>query len=230
MSLPLLCPHCRHKFDLEQAFQEVDGCKFMEVLTRLPPRLVRPLYNYIKLFAPEKHVLTWTKALKLALELEPMIKEGQIKRNGQVFVIPQVVWADAMTYLVENPPATLTKPLKSNGYLFTVLIAKAEQAVINQAEQKTAERQAVAQKLEATKQSQAKAEQQAKEKAPVDPEFKKKVLEMLSTAKKATAMTPEQQAEHQRRIQAMKESFSPEEKKKMEAMRAERAAVDPLQP
>ena len=213
----LLCPHCRSKFELEQAFQEVDGRKFVELLTSLPPATVRPLYNYIQLFTPEKHALTWTKALKLAIELAPMIKEQAIKRNGKAVAVSIAVWVDALTYLVETPPATLTKPLKSNGYLFTVLIAKAEQAVVAAAEKKLAVRQSEEIAIANAKRSQEKADKERQEKAPMNPEFKKQVMSMLAAAKTAV-LTPEQKAEQLRKYEEMKAGLSAEDQEKIRTL------------
>lgn len=133
-NLQIPCPACGALFDLEQALDSVDGKRFVDLLTSMPPALIRPLYNYLKLFKPAKQVLSWARALKLLQELAPMIKAAQIKRNGVMYVIPQAHWEQVLTELVRNRPATLTLPLKSHGYLLSILAGQADkQAAIQEA-------------------------------------------------------------------------------------------------
>lgn len=234
--MELLCPHCRHKFELEQAFQEVDGRKYVNLLTTIPPTLIRPLHNYVQLFTPAKQAMTWTKALRVLKELVPMIKEGQVKCNKATYTTPVKVWVAALTYLVETPPASLTLPLKGNGYLLSVLVAQAEKAQIVEAEQKEAakqaEKDAANRALDAAKQAQAKALAKDQEvpkqvrPSPIPPEWAAKLKGMLNEAG-ANPLTPEQKAEHQRKlkqqIETAKANMSPEELEKLEAFRRERA-------
>lgn len=113
-------------FDLEMAMDSVDGKQFVELLTSLPPTAIRPVFNYLKLFKPKKQVLSWAKALKLLNELAPMIKAARIKRNGMDYVIPLAHWERVLMDLVYDRPTSLAMPLKSHGYLLTILAAQAE--------------------------------------------------------------------------------------------------------
>lgn len=233
--LPLVCPHCRHKFDLEQACQEVDGRKFIELLTGLPPALIRPLFNYCKLFTPEKQAMTWTKALKIVKELVPLMKDEQVTRNKVTYDVPIQVWLAAFSYLTETPPTSLTLPLKGNGYLLSVLVAQAEKTKVLEAEQKEAAKQAEKaageRSIEAAKQKVAQREQPPVQKpAPIPPEWAAQVRGMLVAASNAPPLTAEQKAEHLARIKQqaedLKKTMSAEELEKHEAQRNENAWAD----
>ncbi|NOR69996.1 MAG: hypothetical protein GQ532_09950 [Methylomarinum sp.] len=131
----IVCPSCDQVFNLEQAWEDVAGRQFIELMTSLPSNIVRPFYSYLKLFKPEKQVLRWTKVLKLTQELAPMIKDCQVKRNGIVYVVPYLQWEQALTSLVQNKPPSLQLPLTKNAYLLTMLANQSEKvAAIKEAE------------------------------------------------------------------------------------------------
>lgn len=123
----VLCPHCGNRFDLLDALNHADARRFIELLTQLPPDVIRPYYSYLKLFKPAKQALRWSKVLKLTEELAPMIKDATIKRNGILYRVPTQQWAQVLTDLAEQPPKTLTLPLDGHGYLLSILANQAEQ-------------------------------------------------------------------------------------------------------
>lgn len=237
----LLCPHCRHKFELEQAFQEVDGRKYVELLTGLPPTLVRPVHNYIQLHTPAKQALTWTKALNQLKELAPLIKEGAITRNKVTYSVPVSVWLSALTYLTDTPPATLTLPLKNNGYLLTVLVAQAEKAVTDKEEQAAQAKQAekdyanrkVAETVRSVGNAHTATEPAKPKEAPINPEWRKQFLGMMHNATNAPPLTDEQKAEQAKKLAVLKAQakqkeaeLSPEQQARLAQQRAERRAFD----
>lgn len=124
----VLCPACGALFDLEQAWDDVDGRRFVQLLTELPPAVIRPFYNYLKLFKPVKQSLRWHKVLSLAQELAPMINRAVIKRNGIDYAVPVPMWVEALGGLVRNRPENLSLPLKGHGYLLTILANQVEKA------------------------------------------------------------------------------------------------------
>jgi hypothetical protein len=243
MSIPalLVCPNCRFKFELEQAIQEVEGRQFVELLTSLPPPVQRPLYNYTKLFTPEKHAMSWNKSLKVTKELAPMIKDAKIERNKVTYAAPVPVWVAALSYLVETPPATLTLPLKGNGYLLTILVAQAEKAVADAAEQHAAARQserayanrAVAETVKQVQSHKVEAGKQSQEDKPklppIDPEWKKQLFGMMAGAARQE-MTAEQKAENLRKLEKLKAeaaaTMSDAEKERIEQMRRDKRAFE----
>lgn len=135
------CPLCGHVFDLEQAWDDADGRRFVELLTQLPAPAVRPFYNYLKLFKPAHQSLRWNKVLKLAQELAPMIHAAKITRNGIDYVVPVAHWVQVMDDLVRNRPKGLALPLKGHGYLLSILANQADkQAAIQEAEREQQKR------------------------------------------------------------------------------------------
>ena len=122
------CPHCSNAFDLTQGWEDQDARRFIDLLTQLPPKAVRPTFKYLTTcFKPKAQALRWSKLLKLAQELVPMIKDAQIKRNGTRYVVPLEQWISKLQELVESPPPNLALPLKSHAYLLSILANQAEQ-------------------------------------------------------------------------------------------------------
>jgi len=130
--LTVSCPECGAHFSLQHAMENADGRRFIGLLSEVQPMIVRPLIRYLTLFKPVKQGMRWSRMYTLALELVPMIKEAQVKHNGTSYVVPPQKWADTMLDLVENMPATLRLPLKSHGYLITILAGDAESAAAKQ--------------------------------------------------------------------------------------------------
>ncbi len=127
-SCPLTCPECGAEFGLTQAMQDRDGRMWVNLIKDLPPVTIKPLIHYLYLFKPVKRGLTWKRKLKLTKELAPMLKAAQVERNGLTYAVPPSQWAEAMTTLVDTPPATLKLPLKGHGYLLSILAGNAEKA------------------------------------------------------------------------------------------------------
>lgn len=125
--MPLNCPDCGATFDLLQAMEDADGRRFVDEIKDLPPVVIKPLVRYLRLFKPGKQGLRWSRLLTLTREMAPMIRAAQVQRNGIAHVVTAEQWAAAMTELVDTPPKTLTLPLKTNGYLLSILAGQAGQ-------------------------------------------------------------------------------------------------------
>lgn len=92
-------------------------------LTELGSLLIR----YVSLFKPAKTALSMHKLAKLLDELVPMIKTGQITRNGTLYPAPQAYWQQAIeTMLMQRDKLTL--PIKSHGYLLEIISGYANKA------------------------------------------------------------------------------------------------------
>jgi len=124
--LTVTCPECGTHINLLHAMEDADGRRFIGLLSEVQPVVVRPLVRYLTLFKPVKQGMRWSRMYSLANELLPMIKAAEIERNGTHYVVPPDRWASTMLALVEEPPKTLKLPLKSHGYLFTILAGEAE--------------------------------------------------------------------------------------------------------
>lgn len=124
--MKLVCPVCQAEFPLEAAMNDVAArqavVKAFE-LTELGSLLIR----YVTLFKPAKQALSMARLAKLLDELVPMIKAGQITRNGTLYPAPQAYWQQAIeTMLMQRDKLTL--PLKSHGYLLEIISGYANKA------------------------------------------------------------------------------------------------------
>jgi hypothetical protein len=136
----VICPQCGNVFDLQQAWDDEEARRFVDLLSNLPPSLVKPFYCYIKLFKPSKQVLRWGRVIKIARELEPMIKEGYVLRNGSRFPVSTSMWEAAFNEMVGKN--SLTLPLANHGYLLEMLAKQANKvAAIHEEELEVKRRQ-----------------------------------------------------------------------------------------
>lgn len=119
------CPACGSSFDLDAAVSDADARRFAELVAGIDPRVARPLIQYLALFRPEKTGMRWSRMLALAIELEPMIREARVQRNGMTYAVPLEAWAAALSMLADRPKQ-LQLPLKSHGYLLEILANQAE--------------------------------------------------------------------------------------------------------
>lgn len=111
-----------------QGMEMLAGNEWTGLLSGLPVGLVGALLRYLELFKPEKQELRWSRRLALTRELAPMIKSAQIKRNGIVYSAPHAMWEAEMMKLVVARPDTVVLPLKSNGYLLSMIAGRGERA------------------------------------------------------------------------------------------------------
>lgn len=124
--MKLVCPVCQAEFPLEAAMNDVAArqavVKAFE-LTEIGSLLIR----YVSLFKPAKQALSMARLAKLLEELVPMVKSGQITRNGTQYPAPQAYWQQAIeTTLAQRDKLDL--PLKGHGYLLGVIANHANKA------------------------------------------------------------------------------------------------------
>ena len=122
----ITCPTCASPFELMAGIEDADGRRWCALICELPPNVIKPLIAYLRLFKPEKQGLRWSRMLKLTQELAPMIKNVEIKHNHNTYTAPAELWASMMKALVDTPPSTLRLPLKTNGYLLSMIAGSAE--------------------------------------------------------------------------------------------------------
>ncbi len=120
------CPYCGKAVDVIQGMEMLAGNDWTTLIQGLPNAMIGVLLRYLELFKPLKQELRWSRRLSLTQELMPMMKAAQVKRNGIVYAAPLPVWEAEMLKLAARP-ASVSFPLKSNGYLLAVLAAKGEQ-------------------------------------------------------------------------------------------------------
>ena len=137
----LICPCCQAVFPIEAALNDLAGRQAIVEAFKLTG-YGDLLLGYIKLFTPPKRALSNTRLGKLLEELLPMIREAKIERGGRILSAPQDYWRMALEEMI-NKRGTLTLPLKSHGYLLTIIEGynlKAENKQETQAENRSAGR------------------------------------------------------------------------------------------
>lgn len=124
--MKLVCPVCQAEFPLEASMNDVAARHAVVAafeLTEIGSLLIR----YVNLFKPAKQALSMSRLAKLLEELVPMVKAGQITRNGTLYPAPQAYWQQAIeTVLMQRDKLTL--PMKSHGYLLEIIAGYAQKA------------------------------------------------------------------------------------------------------
>lgn len=110
-------------------------------LAQISLPLSSTLFRYIRLQAPEKQRQRMSQVSASLMELIPDMKRRSIERNGRVWMLAEADWQgafDAVFTAVDK--GTLLLPIKGNGYLYGVLLRKAEKAEGDAEAQREAER------------------------------------------------------------------------------------------
>ena len=122
----VICPCCQTDFPIEAGINDVAGRKAAALLSGLTP-YGNLFIEYINLFKPKQRALSWSRCYRILLELIPMIQEGKIEHKGRVWPAPQDYWRAALEQMIDQRD-TLTLPLKSHGYLLTIIAGAADKA------------------------------------------------------------------------------------------------------
>jgi hypothetical protein len=126
MSCCFDCPYCGKPIDIIQGMELAAGNEWTALIQSIPPSMIGALLRYLELFKPKIQSLRWSRRLALTEELMPMIKSGTVQRNGITYAMPMQAWEAEMMKLVSNRPASLVLPLKTNGYLLSIMVGRVE--------------------------------------------------------------------------------------------------------
>jgi hypothetical protein len=145
--MQIICPCCQADFPIEAGINDVAARNAVKRAFSLTP-LGDQLLGYVQLFKPEKRAMSMAKLVKLLDELLPMIQSGRIEHKGRVWPAPQEYWRMALAEMIGKRD-TLTLPLKSHGYLFTIIAGQADKgAAKGEAEQEMRKRTGRAQQAQ----------------------------------------------------------------------------------
>lgn len=126
MPLPVFhCPACRNPLTVELVFAN-DAVResILELIDVHPEgaKLLRPLMGYVGLFAPEKNAMRYERIAALLGEIVPMIRSGQVSRNGRTWPAPLDYWRQGLEEIVSRGhQGLLRRPLGSHGYLLEIV-------------------------------------------------------------------------------------------------------------
>lgn len=132
--MKLRCPACHAEASIE-AYLGADAARGALVRAlKMPAPLAPLLMQYLAMFRPEKRVLSFERVDALLAELFVMIDSGQVSLNRNLRAAPLALWRQGLEHMVElrsralevPPRASLQLPLKTHGYLTTVVHGMAE--------------------------------------------------------------------------------------------------------
>ena len=116
------CPHCGAGASLETVIANDAAAEAIKLALE-HSELGRSLVQYLNLFRPAKTMkLSWDRVARILNELNPIIGEKRIKRNGQIYEAPQSAWIWAINQMIiARDQGKLKTPLNGHGYLLEVL-------------------------------------------------------------------------------------------------------------
>jgi len=120
----IICPCCHTDFPLEAGINDVAARNAVKLAFSITP-LGDSLLAYVQLFKPEKKVLSMSKLTKLLEELVPMMRDGKIEYKGRVWPAPQPYWEQSIRQMLDSRES-LTLPIKTHGYLFSIIAGYAD--------------------------------------------------------------------------------------------------------
>lgn len=135
--MKLSCPACNESLSLAALVEHAAAREAISLALKMPAPLGKFLLLYLGLFKPAKSALSLDKVANILNELQPMMAEGKVRKNGNVYAAPQEYWAQAIETMLAKR-GELTLPLKSHGYLISIIAGfadKLEAKAEKQAEQ-----------------------------------------------------------------------------------------------
>ena len=123
--MQLVCPACGCAAPAEVYLADAAAREAIVRALHLPRPLASSILAYLRLFSPPQRALRWTRLEALLTDLLAAIEAAQVRRHGRTWPAPTEYWAEALAIVVENS-GKLTLPLKTHGYLLSVVAGIAE--------------------------------------------------------------------------------------------------------
>ena len=127
----LTCQACGAVISLDAALGHEGAREAVQIALQLPAPVGKLLVQYVGLFRPAQRQLSMDRLANLLGELLPMIDAGKVERNGRIFSAPLPYWQQALEEMLAKRES-LTLPLKSHGYLMTIIAGFADKAEAKQ--------------------------------------------------------------------------------------------------
>jgi hypothetical protein len=125
--MKLVCPACGAVNSLDSLIGHDGARAALAELAALSGPLAGAVLRYLALFRPAKQQLRFDRVASLLAELNPMIIEARITRNGRVYAAPRDVWVAAIDTMLASRDR-LALPLKSHGYLLEIIVGQIHKA------------------------------------------------------------------------------------------------------
>ena len=118
--MKLSCPACGALFSLDALLGNEGAREAVMAAMQLPAPLGWQMIRYVALFRPAQRQLSLDRVANLINELLPMILQAKIERNGRLWNAPLDYWKMGIEDMLAKRD-TLALPLKSHGYLLTII-------------------------------------------------------------------------------------------------------------
>lgn len=129
--LPLMvCPACAAEMTLDVVFGHNGAREAVVALAALDPaaKLVPAALRYVSLFAPAKQRLRFDRLAVLLAEIRDLVAPAKLEYRGRLVPAPRDYWVAAMDEMSGPRRDSLSLPMKSHGYLKTIVAGYAEKA------------------------------------------------------------------------------------------------------
>jgi hypothetical protein len=130
----LTCQACGAVISLDAALGHEGAREAVQTALQLPAQLGKLLIQYVGMFRPAQRQLSMDRLANLLGELLPMVESGKVERSGRTYSAPTVYWQQALEEMLAKRDQ-LTLPLKSHGYLITIIAGYADKAEAKQEQQ-----------------------------------------------------------------------------------------------
>lgn len=127
----LTCQNCGAVISLDAALGHDGAREAVQIALQLPAPLGKTLVQYVGLFRPAQRQLSMDRVANLLGELLQMIDTGKVEHKGRTYAAPQTYWQQALEGMLAKRES-LTLPLKSHGYLVTIIAGFADKAEAKQ--------------------------------------------------------------------------------------------------
>ncbi|MBI5919004.1 MAG: hypothetical protein HY849_06485 [Nitrosomonadales bacterium] len=125
------CPACGATASLDVLLGNEGAREAVMAALAMPAPIGKLLVQYLGLFRPASRNLSFDRVATLLNELLPMISEAKIERKGCTYSAPQDYWRMAIELMLAKPksgPDSLDLPLRSHGYLLSVIAGYSKKA------------------------------------------------------------------------------------------------------
>lgn len=125
--MKLVCPSCGFFGPPDAFMADVAASRALLLALSAPAGLAQSVQQYIRLFRPTGRAQSASRVATLLEELLPMILDGKVTWRGVVYPAPLDYWRDAMEEMSAGRER-LDLPMKSHGYLLTIIAGYAKKA------------------------------------------------------------------------------------------------------
>ena len=121
----MTCQACGAVISLDAALGHDGAREAVQIALQLPAPLGKLLVQYVGMFRPARRQLSMDRLASLLGELLQMIDSSKVERGGRIYAAPIPYWQQALEETLAKRDS-LTLPLKTHGYLITIIAGFAE--------------------------------------------------------------------------------------------------------